>query len=375
MKFTVSSSILLPALQSLSKVISSKNTLPVLDSFHFNLEEKRLVVTASDVETKLVTTVELTESEGLGVFCIDAKRLLDPLKELPDQPLYFEVNDDNKSVVVKYANDGTFLLPGQSGDAYPQSKPLKETAKKSSIESQVLLNGVTRTAFAAADDDLRPVMNGIYFDLQPEHITFVATDGHKLVRLRNTTVQTPEAAAFILPQKPAKLLKDLLKKNDDVVTFQFDDNNAYFVTPNFEMICRLIEGRFPNYDSVIPKDNPNIVTIERQPFINALKRVSVFSNQASNLVKLQISANEIIISAQDIDFATSGEEKVKCDYTNTPLSIGFKAGFLIDIIGNFTSHEIKLQLADPSRAGVLVPAENEANEEQLMLLMPMMLND
>ncbi|MDR3252277.1 MAG: DNA polymerase III subunit beta [Tannerella sp.] len=375
MKFTVSSSVLLPALQSLSKVIASKNTLPVLDSFLFNLEEKRLVITASDVETKLVTTVELTESEGLGVFCIDAKRLLDPLKELPDQPLYFEINDDNMSVVVKYANDGTFLLPGQSGDAYPQSKPLKEDAQKSSIESQVLLNGVSRTAFAAADDDLRPVMNGIYFDLQPEHITFVATDGHKLVRLRNTTVQTPERAAFILPQKPAKLLKELLKKNDDAVTFQFDDNNAYFVAPNFEMICRLIEGRFPNYDSVIPKDNPNIVTVERQPFINTLKRVSVFSNQASNLVKLQISENEIIISAQDIDFATSGEEKIKCDYTATPLNIGFKAGFLIDILSNFTSSEVKLQLADPSRAGVLIPAENEANEEQLMLLMPMMLND
>ena len=374
MKFNVSSSALLSALQSISKVIASKNTLPILDSFLFNLEGEKLTITASDVETRLVTSLDVVSHEGTGLFSIDAKRLLDPLKELPEQPLSFEINDDNMAVCVEYEN-GKFNIPGQKGDTYPQQKPLKESAVSLTLESQVLLNAINRALFATADDELRPVMNGIYFDIQPESLIFVASDGHKLVRLRNLSVKSNERASFILPKKPANLLKSLLSKNADAITVTFDENNAYVKTPAFEMVCRLIEGRYPNYDAVIPSDNPNQVTIDRTSFLTALKRISSFSSQASGLAKVQVSENEMVVSAQDIDFSTSGEEKIVCQYSSVPISIGFKASYLIDILANISSANVVLQLADPSRAGVLVPSENEENEDLLMLLMPMMLND
>ena len=374
MKFNVSSSELLSALQSISKVIASKNTLPILDSFLFNLEGEKLTITASDVETRLVTSIEVINPEGSGLFAIDAKRLLDPMKELPEQPLGFDISDDNMTVNVNYEN-GRFNLPGQKGDAYPQQKPIKEGAISLTLESQILLNGISRALFATADDELRPVMNGIYFDIYPENLTFVASDGHKLVRLRNLSLQSNDRANFILPKKPANMLKGLLAKNADSVIVTFDENNAYVKTPSFEMICRLIEGRYPNYDAVIPTDNPNIVTIDRLSFLTTLKRVSVFSNQSSGLIKIQLFENEMVVSAQDIDFSTSGEEKIICQYFAAPLSIGFKASFLIDILANMSSENVVFQLADPSRAGVIVPSENEVNEDLLMLIMPMMLND
>jgi DNA polymerase-3 subunit beta len=374
MKFNVSSTALLFALQSVSKAIASKNTLPILDSFLFNLEGERLTVTASDVETRLVTSVNVVSADGAGLFAIDAKRLLDPLKELPEQPLSFDIDDDNMTVNVDYEN-GKFNIPGQKGDAYPQQKPLKDTAVSLELESQILLNGINRTLFATADDELRPVMNGIYFDIQPGNLTFVASDGHKMVRLRNLSIQSKERASFILPKKPANILKNLLAKNVDRVTVVFDENNAYVRTPTFEMICRLIEGRYPNYDAVIPVENTNNATIDRISFHAALKRVASFSNQASGLVKIQLSENKVVVFAQDIDFSTSAEEKIVCQYTETPLNIGFKASSLIEMLSNISSENVILQLADPSRAGVIVPAENEENEKLLMLLMPMMLND
>ena len=374
MKFNVSSTALLSALQSISKVIASKNTLPILDSFLFHLEGEKLTIVASDVETRLITTIDVVNADGAGLFAIDAKRLLDPLKELSEQPLLFDINDDNMVVFVSYAN-GKFNLPGQRGDAYPLHKPLNPTAVGFSIESQVLLNGINRSFFAAGDDDLRPVMNGILFDVQADKLTFVASDGHKMVRLRQFSVQSETPASFILPKKPATLLKSLLNKSADQVEVSFDENSVQVVTPTFEMICRQIEGRYPNYEAVIPSNNPNIATVDRASFLSAIKRVSVFSSQASGLIKVQLSENEINVSAQDIDFSTSGDETVVCQYTDTPLSIGFKALFLIDIVANMSSENIVIQLSDPSRACVLVPEENEANEEQLMLIMPMILNE
>lgn len=374
MKFNVSSSALLSALQSLSKVIASKNTLPILDSFLFHLEGTTLTITASDVETRLVTTVDVISAEGSGLFAIDAKRLLDPLKELSEQPLVMEINDDNMTVNVAYEN-GKFNIPGQKGDAYPQQKPLKESAVSLTLEAQILLNGINRAFFATADDELRPVMNGIYFDIQPECLIFVASDGHKLVRLCNLSVKAGTRASFILPKKPANLLRNLLGKTDENVTITFDENNAYIITPTIEMVCRLIEGRYPNYDAVIPTDNPNMATIDRLSFLAGLKRVSVFSSQSSGLIKVELDENKLIVSAQDIDFSTSGDETIACQYTAPPLSIGFKASYLIDILMNMSSDNVVLQLADPSRAGVMVPTENEESEDLLMLLMPMMLND
>jgi DNA polymerase-3 subunit beta len=374
MKFNVSSLSLSNALQSISKVISSKSTLPILNSFLFNLEEDQLTITASDQEIRLMSSINVINMVGSGLVAIEAKRLLEPLRELPNQPLDFEINDDNLAVTVKYAN-GKFNIPGQSGDAYPQQKPLNPDFKKLVIESNVLLNGLSRALFAATEDEFRPVMAGIYLDIQPENLTFVASDGHKLVRLRNKSVATGIAASLILPKKPINLLKSLLQKNSDPVVIEFDVNNVYFKTPAFEMVCRLIEGAYPNYEAVIPTDNQNIVTIDRLSFLTALKRVSIFTSESSGLIKIEIAENSLVISAQDLDFSTSADETVSCQYASLPLSIGFKSSFLIDILSNMTAGSVDFQLADSSRAGVIVPTVNEESEDDLMLLMPMMLND
>lgn len=374
MRFDVSSTALLFHLQSISKVIASKNSLPILDSFLFKLEGTTLTITASDSETRLVTSVEVLNVVGQGVFAISSKILLEPLKELPEQPLTFDINDENLEIFIYFQN-GKYNFIGQKGDTYPQQKPLKENAVSISMNAQMLLNGISRSLFATADDELRPVMNGVYFDIQTENLTFVASDGHKLVRLCNMTIKSTERAAFIMPKKPATLLKSVLSKEAEEVQIRFDDNNAYINCTNFEMVCRLIEGRYPNYNSVIPQENPFKAIIDRVSFLAALKRVSVFSNPASSLVKLQLEENQMIISAQDIDFSTSAEEKIVCQFSGTKLNIGFKATYLIEILNNINSTDVILELADPSRAGLIIPAENEENEDLLMLLMPMMLND
>lgn len=374
MRFDVSSSALLYRLQSISKVIASKNTLPILDNFLFELTEEKLTITASDAETRLVTSVNVMNVEGSGLFAISAKILLDPLKELPEQPLTFEIDEESMEIMLHFQN-GRYNFMGASGDTYPQQKPLKEESIELSIKAQTLLSGITRALFATSDDEMRPVMTGIYFDIQNDNITFVASDGHKLVRLRNDSVKASSRAAFILPKKPANLLKGILGKENEEVQIRFDDNNAYVIGSNFEMVCRLIEGRYPNYNSVIPQSNPFKVRIERLSLMNALKRVSVFSNQASSLVKLSLSTNQLQVSAQDIDFSTSAEETISCDYDSDTMHIGFKGTYLIEILANINADEVVLELADPSRAGVVVPAINEEHEDLLMLLMPMMLNN
>lgn len=374
MRFDVSSTALLSRLQSIGKVIASKNSLPILDNFLFLLEGNTLTITASDVEVRLVTTVEVMNPVGSGLFCVSAKMLLEPLKELPDQPLTFDVNDANMEVFIHFQN-GKYNFIGQNGDTYPQQKPLSERAVEVVMDAQVLLNGISRSLFATADDELRPVMNGIYFDFHADDLTFVASDGHKLVRLRNMSVKLDERASFILPKKPASLLKNLLAKEEGMISLKFDDNNAYVRCANFEMVCRLVEGRYPNYNVVIPKENPYQVIIDRLSFLAALKRVSVFSNQSSSLIKLQLTLGQMTISAQDIDFSTSAEERIPCSFEGDVINIGFKATYLIEILGNIGSQDVILQLADPSRAGLIFPSENAENEDYLLLLMPMMLNE
>ncbi len=374
MKFNVSSLALLSALQSISKVIASKNTLPILDCFLLELNGSTLSLTAADSETRLVTSIEVNEAEGNGKFAVNAKNLLDPLKELPEQPLTFEINSDNLETFIFFHN-GKYNFIGQSGEDYPQPKELKETAVTLNIAPQVLFSGINRTFFASADDELRPVMNGVYFDITTEDLTFVASDGHKLVRCKTLSAKGDERASFILPKKPANLLRSILPKESETVEIRFDENNAYIRMSSYTMTCRFIEGRYPNYNSVIPQNNPNKVILDRLSFLNALKRVSVFSNQASNLIRLQLSDKDIVISAQDIDFSTAAEETIPCEYSGTPMNIGFKSNFLIEILNNIPSSDISLELSDPSRAGLIIPTENEENEDLLMLLMPMMLND
>ncbi|NDW18883.1 DNA polymerase III subunit beta [Dysgonomonas sp. 216] len=374
MKFVVSSSALLSHLQAISKVINSKNTLPILDCFLLDLQGSTLTLTAADTETRLVTSLEISEVEGHGQLAINAKNLLDPLKELPDQPLRFEINDENLEVFI-YFHNGKYNFIGQNGIDYPQPKELTESVIDISIDPQILLSGINHTLFASADDELRPVMNGVYFDITTDDLTFVASDGHKLVRFKTLAAKGAERASFILPKKPANLLKSILAKESENVEIKFDSNNAYIKMASYTMTCRFIEGRYPNYNSVIPQDNPNKVLLDRQSFLNALKRVSVFSNPASSLVKLQLSDNMIVIFAQDIDFSTAAEETINCDYSGVSMNIGFKSNFLIEILSNISSTEITLELSDPSRAGLILPVEKEGDEDLLMLLMPMMLND
>ncbi|MDR0995952.1 MAG: DNA polymerase III subunit beta [Tannerella sp.] len=374
MKFNVSSTALLARLQSISKVIASKNTLPILDCFLFELAEDKLIITASDTDTRMVTSVEVQEAEGAGLFAVPAKILLEPLKELPEQPLHFDINDEDLQIKLYFQN-GKYNFVGEKGDTYPQQKPLGDDFTSIEMGAQTLLGGINRTIFATADDELRPVMNGVYFDIHEDDLTFVASDGHKLVRLCNKSIHSPQKASFILPKKPANLLRNILARETEVVSIRFDDNNAYINCPGFEMVCRLIEGRYPNYNSVVPIDNPYHVTIDRISLLNALKRVSVFSNAASSLIKIHAQPDLLIVSAQDLDFSTSAEEKITCSYDGDELKIGFKATFLIEILGNIASENVVLELADPSRAGLIFPTENEADEDLLMLLMPMMLND
>lgn len=374
MKFVVSSSALLSHLQAISKVINSKNTLPILDCFLLDLSGSKLTLTAADTETRLVTSLEVNESEGEGKLAINAKNLLDPLKELPDQPLTFDINDENLEVYI-YFHNGKYNFIGQNGADYPQPKQLDEAAISLTIEPQILSSGINSTLFASADDELRPVMNGIYFDITTDDLTFVASDGHKLVRYKTIAAKGNERASFILPKKPANILRTILPKESETIEIKFDSNHAQIIMASYTMTCRFIEGRYPNYNSVIPQDNPNKVQIDRQSFLNALKRVSVFSNPASSLVKLQLSNDQIIISAQDIDFSTAAEETITCEYVGTSMNIGFKSNFLIEILNNIPANDVTLELSDPSRAGLILPVEKEGDEDILMLLMPMMLND
>jgi len=374
MKFVVSSTSLSSHLQTIGRVIASKNAIPILDCFLFEVEGSKLVITAADSETRMISSLEVSEVEGAGSFAVTSKNIIDSLKELPEQPITFELNDETLDLVVHYQN-GEYKLPAQNGEEYPIAKTIDASLATIDIPASELLAGISRSLFATAEDELRPVMNGILFDIFEEELVFVASDGHKLVRFKNLAIKGNTKNSFILPKKPANLLKTVLPKETGTVKVSFDDNTARIELAQSTIITRLIEGRYPNYNGVIPTNNPFKLTVDRVLFTNALKRVSVFANQGNSLVKLVISENEMQISAQDIDYSTSAEEKLTCTYDGTPMNIGFKATFLIDILSNIPSSEVVVQLADQSRPGIILPAENETDEDLLMLLMPIMLND
>lgn len=375
MKFVISSTDLLNHLQAVSRVISTKNTLPILDNILFKLQDNELIITASDLESTLTTRMTLENSADDGLIAIPARLLTDTLKEFPEQPLTFEISTENFSVVITSEN-GKFSIIGQNGDDFPQLPVLKDDIRKTvRMSAEVLLQGITKTIFATADDELRPVMNGIFLELSPGNMIFVASDAHKLVRYKRFDVTTDAEASFILPKKPSSLLRNILAREKNDVIIEFDDKNALFTLTDYKLVCRLVEGNYPNYNSVIPSNNPNKLVADRLDLINSLRRVSVFSSQASNLVKLELSANQITVSAQDIDFSISAYEKLQCQYEGDDMEIGFKSTFLIEILNNLASREVVLELSDPSRAGLLFPLEKDSTDEDvLMLLMPMMIN-
>lgn len=375
MKFVVSSTELLSHLTSLSRVISSKSTMPILDNFLFQITEPEITITASDLESTLITRLKLENIDGEGSVAIPAKLFIDTLKEFPEQPLTFQI-DDKTSMVEIFSDNGKYSIMGQNADDFPVLPKLNEEAASSVNVSHVALRkGIEKTLFATADDELRPVMNGIFIELSPSYMSFVASDAHKLVRYRRTDAKSDFDSSFILPKKPAGLLKNLLPKEEFDVKIEFDDKNAFFTLSNYKLICRLVEGNYPSYNSVIPTKNPNVMVIDRLNFFNTVKRVSVFSNQASNLIKLNIADNQLVVSAQDIDFSISAVERLACEYEGDEMEIGFKSTFLQEILTNISASDVKVELSDPTRAGLLLPAESaDENEDTLMLLMPMMIN-
>ncbi|MDO5460047.1 MAG: DNA polymerase III subunit beta [Bacteroidales bacterium] len=374
MNFTVSSSMLSSRLQTISRVINSKNTIPVLDCILFELEGNRLTLTASDPENTLNTSIEVVDCSEDFSFAISSKILIDSLKEISEQPLRFEVKKDTLEITIYYQN-GKYSLVGQNADEYPGAAVLGEGAVAINVPTKVLSSGISCSLFATADDEVRPVMCGVYFDFTPESITLVASDGHKLVRCRDYSVTGAEKSAFILPKKPATLLKNLLgKEEQESVSIEFDGRFAIFDMGDYKLVCRLFDGRYPNYNSVIPQNNPHKLTVDRASLISTLRRVAIFSSQVS-LIKLHIEDNKVVISAQDTDFSTSAEESIACSYEGASMNIGFRASFLIDILNNTPGQDVIIELADPSRAGVIVPAEQVDKQELLMLLMPMMLTE
>lgn len=374
MKFTVSSTGLLSHLQAISRVINSKSTYPILDNFLFKLEGGVLTLTASDLDTTLITSMEVMQSDGEGLVAISAKILLDTLKEFSDQPLEFDINDSTLAIKMR-SGSGDFNLIGQNGEEYPKTPSLADDAKSVSMPTQTLLSGISKTLFATADDALKLVMTGIYFDITPENIVFVGSDAHKLVRVKTMAAKGDEACSFILPKKPTNLLKNILPKEDGDVMLKFDSKNACFVLSNYTMFCRLIEGKFPNYNAVIPKDNPYKALIDRSAFMNMLRRVSVFANQATNLIRLEFTKDGITASAQDIDFSVSAKESIACQYEGEDMCIGFQSSNLIEILSNLSATDVTIELSDPARAGLIIPFNQEDEEDILMLVMPLNLND
>lgn len=374
MKIKVSSATLFSRLTSINRVLNSKNSYPILDCYLFETKGSEMSITASDSETTLVTTVGLIESDTDARFCIKAKTIQDSLKEIADQPVTFDINLDTMNIYGEYQN-GQFTIMGERADEYPAPLTPSGDTQTFSLPQNALLSGINHTLFATADDEIRPVMTGVYFDFTPECLVFVGTDGRKLVRLKNNTVKSETQVGFILPKKPANILKSLLQKSENPAELSFSDKVACVQTPEFTMTCRLIDGRYPNYNSVIPANNPFKATIDRAALVSTLKRVLVFCSQSSAQVKLAFNNNVLTVSGKDIDFSTSAEERIICDYTSPAMNIGFKGTLLLDILGNLDSTEVTFELADPGRAGLILPAEQKETEEVLMLLMPMMLND
>ncbi|MBR5060682.1 MAG: DNA polymerase III subunit beta [Prevotella sp.] len=374
MRFTLSSTLLNSRLQTLAKVINSKNALPILDSFLFEVYNNQLTITASDSETVMKSTIILDFSDGEGSFAVPNRTILDAVKELAEQPLTFDVDTERCTIQIAYQN-GLYKFTTQNADEYPRTQNIPDGATVITLDANILNDNISRSIFATAQDELRPVMNGIYFDLTPDCLAIVASDGHKLVRNKNFTVKSELPASFIMPKKPATLLKNVLAKDSGDVVIKFDDRSAEISFSDGLLACRLIEGRYPNYNSVIPKDNPNQLTIDRKALIGTLRRVLPFASESSQLIRFRLETGKLILSSEDIDFSTSAKEEVVCDYTGQNMNIGFKGSSLTDILNNLDGDEVIIQLADPSRAGIIVPAEQPENEDVLMLIMPMLLND
>ena len=374
MRFTVSSTALSSKLVALSKVINSKNALPILGDFVFDIKGNMLQLTASDSENTMQSGIELIEADSEGRFAIGNHDLLEAVKGFSEQPITFEVDQQQNIAKISYQN-GLFSLPIDNADEFPVAQSVSDAANTIVISNVQLAENINRSIFATAQDELRPVMNGIYFDLTADCLAIVASDGHKLVRNKIYSIRSEQPASFILPKKPATLLKGLLGKDGGDVTIRFVERNAEIYYGDGTIICRLIEGRYPNYNSVIPQNNPNELRADRLGLLSALRRVQPFANESSNLIRFHVEGSTLQLDAEDYDFSKTATERMTCDYNGQSMSIGFKGSSFIEVLSNFDCPEIIIQLADPSRAGLVLPSEQPENQDVLMLMMPMLLND
>ena len=372
MNFIVSSTQLQRQLQTLSGVLNTSNTLPILDHVLFELAPQQLKITATDLETTISATLKI-ESTSEGKLAVPARLLLETLKTFPEQPLTFSQTENNTLEIS--SDQGKYALAYANADEYPQAAEVVD-ASTLSIQGDTLATAISNTIFASGNDDLRPVMSGVFFQLSSSGMTFVATDAHKLVKYERTDVVAPETAEFIMPKKPLNLLKSVLAGSEEEVTVNYNNSNVQFSFDDTLIICRLIDGKYPNYEAVIPKENPNIMSINRVQLLNTVKRVSIFSNKTTHQIRLRIAGAELHISAEDIDYSNKAEERLRCSFQGDDMQIGFNARFLTEMLSNLNSEEVQLELSLPNRAGIITPVDGlEQGEQVTMLVMPVMLNN
>ena len=372
MKFIVSSSNLLKPIQTLFGVLNSTNTLPILDYFLFELGENKLRVTATDLETTMSAVVEV-ESDDDGSIAVPARLLLETIKTFPEQPLTFTMTDQN--TVEISSSSGKYALAYATSEEFPKAASVSD-ASQITIPGNVLGKAINNTLFASGNDDLRPVMSGVFFQFSSTGLTFVATDAHKLVRYIRTDITSDESTEFIMPKKPLTLLKSILTGNEVEVQLEYNNSNVHFTFDDIELTCRLIDGKYPNYEAVIPKDNPNVLTIDRNLFLTTIMRVSIFSNKTTHQVRLKLAGAELNISAEDIDYSNRADERISCSFQGSDMEIGFNARFLIEMLNNMTCKEVQFEMSLPNRAGLLTPIDGtDENEHITMLVMPVMLNN
>lgn len=370
MKFIVSSSALLKQLQQIGGVISANTVLPILEDFLFEIDKNKLTVVATDLETVMKIHLDI-EARDTGRICIPAKILIDSLKNLPDQPLTFTI-DKNFGIEIT-SDNGKYKVMGENPDNFPKEPAAKDT-NNFTMSAAALVKGINKTLFAVSNDDLRPAMTGVFFELDPKGLTFVATDAHRLVRYRKKEIKCPQKDSFIVPKKPLTLLKGAIPENQDELKVSYNENHLFIEHGTTELVCRLIDARFPDYKVVIPAENPYRMTVSRTDFQNALRRVNIFSNKSTNQVALTITGAELQLTAQDIDFSFEGNERMNCRYEGEDMQIAFNAKFLIELLNATDSAEVVMQLSTPSKAGIISPVEKDEDEELLMLAMPLMLN-
>jgi DNA polymerase-3 subunit beta len=371
MRFIVNSISLLKSVQALGGVLNVKNTLPILDNFLFELQGNILSITASDLETILTVDLELEMAENDGRVAVPARLLLDMLKAFSNVPITFSVDDDFKIELA--AGEGKYNLSGFNADEFPQRPDMTDPVSVE-MEAGMMVNAINKTIFATGTDELRPVMAGVFCDLHDNDITFVATDAHKLVRYKRLNVSPGSQVSFILPKKPLNLLKNTLPNDETVVKIEYSEKNTTFVFDNYRLICKLVDGRYPNYEAVIPKENPNVLTVERASFLSVIRRVSIFANKSTHQVRLKMTGQELLISAEDLDYSNAAQERLSCSYAGEDMDIGFNSRFLLEMLTNLESDEISIHMSQPNRAGLIIPSTNSEEEDILMLIMPVMLN-